>query len=467
MLTPRRRNCWNAASLGLIVGMVAGSVAVAPRLVAAIPQQPPAVVPAAVLQGRVTDKQGAPLPGVRVRIAVPATDMRFVNPTTDHVLFEARSGAEGDYRLEVPGINEPTKVSIDAMLPGYRRLVGMLMMMGDAKTVELEPGKPVEANLALEPARYYRGTVVDEQGQPIAGVQIGAYSSSSQRTGGVEMTATSPDGTFELFNYPVELIKLLDNEVRKSRVNFTHPDYIAAQVDDLNPIERDQRESLRVVLPTGQKLAGTVLDTAGKPVAGALVRAGLVSGTYSKGTTTDATGHFALRGLGRGLLKVEVRAYPIKQKLRVPLLMLNADTANLELKLQPIVLPPDLKTYDVLGMRLADVTPALQAAYDLYHPKGALILDPGPDAARLEIGEIAEGNEFWMAGNNQISGLRDFIDRIIAETGGRDADIHSVRVVYNVVTAEFEGTNTQHLKVTRDDLKQLQTLAKQLKAPAR
>jgi hypothetical protein len=82
---------------------------------------------AAVLVGRVTNDDGTPLAGARVRIGIPDTDMRFVDPTTPNRQLEIKTDARGDYRLEIPGITEPTRISIDAMKPGFRRLVGTLM----------------------------------------------------------------------------------------------------------------------------------------------------------------------------------------------------------------------------------------------------------------------------------------------------------------------------------------------------
>jgi hypothetical protein len=46
-------------------------------------------------------------------------------------------------------------------------------------------------------------------------------------------------------------------------------------------------------------------------------------------------------------------------------------------------LPANLKKHAVLGMKLADVTPELKSAYDLYFD-GAVILDPGNDFDRLK-----------------------------------------------------------------------------------
>ena len=58
----------------------------------------------AILHGRVTDEAGAPLADVRVRVAIPATDMRHVDVSTPHKRLETKTDARGKYRLEIPGI---------------------------------------------------------------------------------------------------------------------------------------------------------------------------------------------------------------------------------------------------------------------------------------------------------------------------------------------------------------------------
>jgi hypothetical protein len=106
-------------------------------------------------------------------------------------------------------------------------------------------------------------------------------------------------------------------------------------------------------------------------------------------------------------------------------------------------------------MQLTDVTPDLQAIYDLHFERGALILDPGKDSKRLEIGRLAEGYNFWMVGEKRIGSVREFIQQVLAEAAKQDTDDYSIRVVYSFKTLDFVGTNTQHLKLTKDDLKQL------------
>jgi hypothetical protein len=410
---------------------------------------------ATILSGRVTNADGAGLAGVRVRIAIPAADMRFVDPTSPHKQMETKTDARGDYRLEIPEIKDPTSISIDAMKPGYRRLVGTLMSGGDSRTVKVVPGNVAAADLTLLPALYFAGTVVDEQGKPISGVQISANADSSNASGGVERTASNSNGSFELFNYAKEPVVFNDGLRTKGAVSFFHEDYLDHQIADVYALEPRKRETLRIVLMTGYTIAGTVIDANGKPVPKAMVKAIRTAGTHRKATVTDENGKFALRGLDKGLTKLSVRALAIRQKALVPL-ALKGDKQDLEIQLRDIELPRDLRTYEVLGMQLADLTPDVKDAYSLWDDKGAVIVDPGENSDRLQIGKLAESYCFWMVGKERVGSVREFIEKILAETAGGNAMEFSIRVVYSFSTVDFDGTNTQYLRLTKSDVEQLQ-----------
>ncbi len=469
MLTQRRTTRLSASSAVLVAGLALVPLTVAfaggqePAGKAAPAAQPPAGAPGAVLKGRVTTKAGDPLPGVRVLVVVPAADMRFVDPSTDHTRFEAKSDANGNYQVKLPGITKSTKISIDAMLPGFRRLVGTLMMGGDDRRLDIEPGATAEASFSLEPARYFSGVVVDEQGQPIPSVRVGAMQIIGRGTGGVEITATGPDGSFEIFNYLLDPASKFGEEAGKGFVSFSHSNYIESRIEDVYAIAPEKRGELKIILPSGRKIAGTVLDVAGHPVANAMVEVNSEGNGDRKATLTDASGSFSLRGLKGGPAKLTALAFPIKQKARLPL-KLDVDKDDLEVRLQAIPFPSDIKKYAVLGMQLAEVTPVLKDAYDLYWDRGALILDPGKDFERLAIGDLSEGYLFWMVGNKRIGSVREFVDDLLAEAGGPDATGASIRVVYSFKTTEMVGTNTQYIKLTKDDIKQLQAVSDQLKA---
>jgi hypothetical protein len=392
--------------------------------------------------------------------------MRQIEPGAAIKLLETRSDAKGEYLLQLPGIDKRTKISIDADMPGFRTLWGTLMAGGDSREVEVDPGAEVEATLPLLPARYFAGVVVDEQGKPIASSQVISTFAFKDGEGYVEMTSSGPDGSFELFNYPLIPALLVGLELGKGVVMFTHADYMGARIDDVYAVEPDQRGKLRVVLPTGRKVAGTVLDAAGKPVPKAMVDVDYKVEGHRKATLTDANGRFVLRGLDGGPSTLNVLATEIKQSARLPL-ALDADKDSLEVRLQPIVLPAKMKTYDVLGMTLTDVTPDLKATYDLYHDRGAVILDPGPDFKRLDIGTLAEGFNFWLVGERPIHSVREFVDQIVKEAGDQAADPSSIRVVYTFKTPEQVGSMTSTLKLTKDDIARLKTLSDRLKADSR
>ncbi len=466
MLTQGRNNRLNSLSAPLVAGLVAVPLVVAfaddpaPTSNASPEGRQQGAAGPAILRGRVTDEAGAPLANVRVRVAIPAADMRFVDASTIHKQVEARSDAKGEYLLEIPGIRKPTTISIDAMKPGYRRLVGTLMSGGDAKSALAVPGAAVEATLILKPALYFAGIVVDEHGGPISAVKISAKAAFARGTGGVERTASKSDGSFELFNYS-EKPFAPGGGPSKGIVWFFHPDYIDLRIDDVYALAANDRPALRIVLESGCKVNGTVFDAAGKPVPNAIIKAMLNDGSHRKGTMTDANGKFALRGLSKGLTLLGARALDIKQKIQLPMAV-NSDQNDLEVRLKAIELPAGLKHYAVLGMQLTDVTADLKSAYDLYFDRGALILDPGKDSDRLSVGRLEEGYNFWMVGHKRVGSVREFVNQILAEAAGQDAAktaVRGVRVVYSFSTADAEGTNTQYLKLTNDDLKQLQTVA--------
>ena len=368
-------------------------------------------------------------------------------------------------------------MTVDGTKPGYR---GNSVTVGpDRKIhyVEIEPGKTTEVPLKLYLMSYFGGIVINEQGEPIPAVSIFGELISAHNLHGMDSAETGADGRFELFNYPAEPF-LLDNpsdeklEAAQGNLSLTHPDYIDQKYEDLGSIAPNQRESIRIVLQHGHKITGRVVNTAGKPVSQALVESrttgaqpkdGIVA-SNRKATLTDANGQFTLRGLTERPTTLRARSLAIKQSVQQPL-ELKSDQDDLEVQLRPMILPANLKTYDVLGMKLADVTPEIRSAYNLRDDPGALILDPGPNSDRLKIGTLAEGYAFWLVGETKVNSVRAFVDQILAESAATKAGEDSlVRVVYNFSTAEFDGTDTEYLKLTPDDRQRLQALVERMKA---
>jgi hypothetical protein len=465
----RPNGLFKASSL-LVVGLVSLQIVVAfaadreQTSKPAAKSRPSAGPPAAILHGLLKDDAGKPLPDVRVRIAIPAADMRFVDASTGHRLKEAKSDAKGEYQLTISGINQPTTVSLDAMKPGFRRLVGTLMAGGDPKSVAIAPGKSVDASLTLtEQALYVRGLIVDELAQPIRGVEVETTDVTPQSTGYIERTASNSDGVFELFNFPLTPESYDEDPTKGNAVKvtisrgviaFSHPDYVANEIADIYALPEKQRGALLIVLKKGRTFAGTLLDVAGKPVTNRMVKAIRDDGTHRKATLTAADGTFVLRGLADGPTTLSARPESIKQTVRLSI-NVQSDQDRLQLRLRPITLPSDIKTYSVLGMQLVNLTPELKVAYDAGAESGALILDPGKDADRLNIGRLADGYCFWMAGDKTVRGVSQFVNEILAEAANQPA----VRVVYSFSSPTFEGTHTTYLSLTKEDLKALKGLS--------
>jgi hypothetical protein len=413
-----------------------------------------------VIHGLVVDENDAPLPDALIRIAIPAGDMRFVDSTTNHKVVEARAGGDGKFRVELDGIEEPVQVSLDAMKPGYRRLSGTLMEGGRHAALEVRPGASAEIDLTLLPARYFAGQVVDKRGKPISKVRVRAMSRTETATGGIEITATGSDGTFEIFNFHLQPA-IWGKGQSKGVVQFEHPHYIAQRLDDIYAIPEKKQDSLRIVLDSGYALSGTVVDVNGKPMANTAVTAAHSSGKGRKGTVTDAEGRFTLRGLVKGNTKLNAKALALNQRGMLPVAV-NEDKSDLVLRMKTIQLPAGLKIWSVLGMRLADGNDRLQEAYDLQDASGAIVIDPGTDSDRLQIGKLETGFNFSMVGKEHVGSTREFVQQILAEAAGQIAEEYSIRVVYGFATAEMEGSNTQYLKLTGADLRELKSLLEEM-----
>ena len=137
MLTQSRTNRLSAVSATLVAGLVTLPLVVA---FAVDPEQTSKTAPkgqqsagaqAAILRGRVTNEAGAPLADVRVRVAIPAADMRFVDASTrsqatgSQIRCQRRlpAGASRDHRAhdDLNRCDEARLSQVSGNLDGRRR----------------------------------------------------------------------------------------------------------------------------------------------------------------------------------------------------------------------------------------------------------------------------------------------------------------------------------------------------------
>lgn len=420
----------------------------------------------ATVTGRVTAKAtGEPLKGARVIVAVPATDMRKLRHARDrHGVFETVTDANGQYEIDVR-ISDKTEVSLDALCPAYRSSAGPLMLRGDNKKVVLSPRSSViwEVDFALEPALYVAGVVVDERGRPLAGVEVRAGLRGSSSFGNVSLVRTDNTGRFEFFDFPVATDGLAGG--KKAEIVCEHPDLLRMVVEDVYELDDAERRKLRIQLNRGLQISGLLVDANGKPAPDALIEATQAL-DHRKTARTDKRGRFRLTGLPEGNVTILALAKKIKQKTKQEM-ALQRNRRRVTLRLEPIRLTEDLRRVKALGMTLVDVNPELREGYDLHHDAGALVLEAEPRSSRLTIGTMQEGDNFWLVGRNRVHGVQDFIKRILEEVEGqepRDGKF-SVRVVYQFRRDTRSGSNTQHMSLTVDDVRELREALKQASRP--
>ncbi len=416
-----------------------------------------------------------------MRLRFRRADAEGFTGDAEHRLLETTSGADGNYHLEIPGLKKPTQISIDASNPGYQRRSGPFCCTLPFPTVTVSPGAASNAAITLKPGVYFSGVVIDQSGAPIAGVEIDANADNAQASAGIERAVTDMAGKFELFNYASVPMKI-DGEVTVGKVDLFHPDYVADSFGDLYKLGPDQRATLRVALRTGHSVSGTIYS-AGKPAPHVSVRAERTADLtdapikpskdavdkimnhvrYSKGVESDAQGRFTLRGLVAGETAFTFLDLVHEQKARYDI-QIDQDLRGLTMSLHSMDLPANIKTYDVLGMRLADMTPEIGRAFDrqvrrkrgLNWNNGVIILDPGRNSERLGIGRLGKGDVFIIVGKKYVGSVQEFVASLLLETLLEPKKASpKVRAVYGSSNDQYDFTNSQFLRLTPDDVKQL------------
>lgn len=249
------------------------------------------LVPAATLEGRVTDEGGAPLAGVSVSSLV---EQDFSRPPV--IPETVQTGPDGRFRLR--GLTPGQRIDVMAQRPGY--------VSFEAPGVEVPRAEPLD--IVLHAERTLAGRVVDRAGLPVVQARIlvvksqevslgdGASSSHGLSTAG----QTDPEGRFVLTQLEAGLLNL-----RIEASGFRPRTLQGVRIP-----ERDEPSPLEVVLEPGTVLEGRVLTASGTPAAGVWVLASpfpQTRGQKLSGEETDADGRYRMTDLGDGRHEVQVQ----------------------------------------------------------------------------------------------------------------------------------------------------------------
>ncbi|MCY2963253.1 MAG: carboxypeptidase regulatory-like domain-containing protein, partial [Planctomycetota bacterium] len=228
----------------------------------------------AIVGTLVNDVTGEPVEGATIACGA------FINETGGGGA-NAVTDAQGRFRL-VP----PSAGIYNVSVKKYEFDPQMTAIADDGVRVIL--GKPAQSHLRLVKGRRVVGRLVDPAGDPVEGSTIGCYSlAHPQSTGGVESRKTDAQGEFEFHLPPgpvrVYVMGALFRDGLTADASFEVPDEGELPTLRLKLAKAEQRfgvpDWVRRSTPgtrvLSQKKAaditGTVVDTQGKPLPGALV----------------------------------------------------------------------------------------------------------------------------------------------------------------------------------------------------
>jgi hypothetical protein len=401
---------------------------------------------------------GKPIANALVRVSSPAIDMRSKHGQQPG-LYDGLTDAEGRFTIQVP---KSQKISLNAFAPGYEEAAGM-WMSGNWTFNDVpfpsshEPG----FNIKLRPAVYLAGIVTDDSGRPFSGADVETTIEGKNSTAYVAFDTTAANGRFEIFDFPLHPVAFEGGTNAHGLLTFRNSTKLTRSIANIYALSAAERTNLHVTLNSGHDIKGIITLADGQPSVNTAVEAVPAGEMAAQRTSlTDVEGRFMLRGLPDGEVSVQAHSPTFDQLARKTVQLAGAD-AEVNLPMEPVVFKNPPRPVTLLGMKLANVTPELQAVYNLDSSTGVVILDPGTNHLRLEIGALSPGERFWVVGNGEINNLRELVKELlridaITPPGDPNEGCHgSIRVAY--VYRNFAGTNTQRLKLTDADRAELKS----------
>lgn len=223
-------------------------------------------------------------PGVTLRVratseatgkTLPGAFVRFGWTDADDG-FQANSQGEA----VIPALTAE-QWHIEVAAPGHCRVFRDLKLNGPETVLDI----------ALRPGGELLGLVCDQAGQPLAGAEVSAGDDSGGGMYRYDQTKTGADGTFQLRFLPLHT----PLDVSASRDGYQY-----ASTKCSVPADRAAARAVEIrlePLADGGAVTGRVVDTAGRPVAGATLRNHGNSSDQVRESQSDAEGRFRLERL--------------------------------------------------------------------------------------------------------------------------------------------------------------------------
>jgi Zn-dependent protease with chaperone function len=272
---------------------------------------------------------GKPVPETLVEIRTdPAPTAELVREgkfvKRDSYNASLATNAHGRLAIKLP--RAPTYFDVYITTPGYGPY-----WAGWSSETHVQP-IPSRFTAELEPAWSVGGIVVDAEGKPVEGVQIGPSIEFKKRPGDTRQMQsgsrlkTGAAGKWRFDSVPVSMGEVF--------VEINHPGFRPVRRPLTRGefgIERGREPVASVVLDRGLTVTGTVTDEAGKPIVGALVRTKFLNDIRK--ATTGKDGVYRLLGCepraARIVVSAQDRATDMKE------LNIDSDMEPVDFQMKP------------------------------------------------------------------------------------------------------------------------------------
>jgi len=294
ILDARKRRRPMTRRLALLSAACALALATPLAMLRAADAPAPATNPAAQLEGDIRTVEGRPVPNAEVELIEYRTVEMAHGPefVGINILASTHADAQGQFRLPKPNpADEPKRRGWDIRATANGLAYGLsYVQIRDGRISYFDVPRQMStdrASIMLEPAARIAGTVVDQQGNPIAGAWV-------TRNDGADPVVSDASGRFVL-----DKLGMLRSRVFGGHaiIIIRHPQFAETRLlSDLFVTARENQ--MRVVLQQGAVVQGTISDAdTGKPFKGFRVKAdtGREDPLNEISTYSDEQGHYSLR----------------------------------------------------------------------------------------------------------------------------------------------------------------------------